>query len=61
MLKLAFVVMLAASQLSGPGGTLPQILHPDFKTTAPLKAGTTRRSEGVVQHGRVTRSIERCG
>lgn len=43
MLKLAFVVMLAASQLSGPGGTLPQVLHPDFKTTTPLKAG--RRGE----------------
>ena len=39
MLKLLFGVMLVASQLSGPGGALPQILHPDFKPTAALKAG----------------------
>ena len=39
MLKFAFGVMLVAAQLSGPGGALPQILHPDFKTAAPMKAG----------------------
>src|SRR5947207_2476249 len=39
MLKLALGVMLVAGQLSGPGGGLPQILHPDFKTAAPMKAG----------------------
>src|SRR5438128_10693157 len=39
MLKLVLGVMLGVSQLSGPGGALPQILHPDFKTTAPVKAG----------------------
>lgn len=39
--KLALAVMFAATQLSGPGGALPQILHPDFKTSAPLKAGKT--------------------
>ena len=33
MLKLALgAVMFASTQLSGPGGALPQILHPDFKT-----------------------------
>jgi len=37
MLKLAFGLMFAVGQLSGPGGALPQILHPDFK--AALKAG----------------------
>jgi hypothetical protein len=39
MLKLAFGVILLVTQLSGPGGALPQILHPDFKPTAPLQAG----------------------
>jgi hypothetical protein len=39
MLKLAFAVMFAATQLSGPGGTLPQILRPDFKTSPALQAG----------------------
>jgi len=38
MLKLALAVFMAA-QLSGPGGTLPQILHPSFKGTGPLKPG----------------------
>jgi hypothetical protein len=48
MLKLAFAVILIASQLTGPGGggALPQILHPDFKETAPLKAG--KRGEVIV-------------
>jgi hypothetical protein len=40
MLKFAFGVMFILGQLSGPGGSLPQILHPDFKPTAPLKAGS---------------------
>ena len=39
MLKLALGVMFVVTQLSGPGGALPQILHPDFKVTAPLQAG----------------------
>jgi hypothetical protein len=39
MLKLILGAMLAASQLTGPGGGLPQILQPDFKATAPIKAG----------------------
>jgi hypothetical protein len=39
MVKLAFGLILFLTQLSGPGGSLPQILHPDFKPTAPLKAG----------------------
>ena len=39
MLKLAFALVFIVTQLSGPGGALPQILHPDFKPTAPLKAG----------------------
>jgi hypothetical protein len=30
---------ILVSQLSGLGGALPQILHPDFKPAAPLKAG----------------------
>ena len=46
MFKLAFAVMLVMTQLSGPGGALPQILHPDFKPTAPLKAG--KRGEVTV-------------
>lgn len=39
MFKLAFGAILVLAQLSGPGASLPQILHPDFKTAAPLKAG----------------------
>ena len=39
MLKLAFGVMFAVSQLTGPGGGLPQVLHPSFKAPATLKAG----------------------
>ena len=39
MLKLVFRAVLFVTQLSGPGGTLPQILHPDFKAEAPIKAG----------------------
>jgi hypothetical protein len=39
MLKLAFGLIVAVSQLSGPGGTLPQILTPSFKVATPLKAG----------------------
>jgi hypothetical protein len=40
LLKLALGILVAAGQLSGPGGSLPQILQPSFKTTAPLKAGS---------------------
>jgi len=39
-------LMFAVSQLSGPGGSLPQILHPDFKPAAPIKAG--KRFEVIV-------------
>ena len=39
MLKLALGVMFALIQLSGLGGALPQILHPDFKAATPFKAG----------------------
>ena len=39
MLKLTLGVVLLVSQLSGPAGTLPQIIHPDFKTTVAAKAG----------------------
>lgn len=46
MLKLAFGVMFLASQLSGPGASLPQILHPDFKAPAPIKPG--KKGEVVV-------------
>jgi hypothetical protein len=46
MVKLAFGVILFVTQLSGPGSTLPQILHPDFKPTAPIKAG--KRGEVTV-------------
>ena len=46
MLKLALGVMFVISQLSGLGGALPQILHPDFKTAAPMKAG--KRGEVTV-------------
>ena len=38
--------MFIVSQLTGPGGALPQILHPDFKTTAPIQAG--KRAEVTV-------------
>jgi len=39
MLKLALGVLFVAAQLSSPGGALPQILQPNFKTPTPLKAG----------------------
>ena len=39
MLKLALGVMFLATQLSGPAGSLPQILQPDYKITLPVKAG----------------------
>jgi hypothetical protein len=46
MLKLVLGLMLAAGQLSGPGGGLPQVLHPDFKPASPMKAG--KKGEVVV-------------
>lgn len=49
MLKLALGVMLGVSQLSGPGGSLPQILQPSFKTTVPLKPG--KKAEVTVSFG----------
>ena len=39
MLKLALGVMFLATQLSGPAGSLPQILQPDYKITSAVKAG----------------------
>ena len=39
MLKAAFGVMILLAQLSGPGGSLPQILQTDFKPVSPIKAG----------------------
>jgi len=38
MLRLVLGLMFAI-QLSGPGGALPQVLHPDFKPSGPMKAG----------------------
>jgi hypothetical protein len=38
-LNLVLTVLLGTSQLTGLGGSLPQILHPDFKSGAPIKAG----------------------
>ena len=38
MPKLAAGLMLVA-QLSGPGGALPQVLHPDFRSMRPVKTG----------------------
>lgn len=46
MMKLVLGVTLLVSQLSGVGGGLPQILHPDFKPSAPIKAG--KRGEVAV-------------
>jgi hypothetical protein len=42
MSKLVLGLLLFATQLSGPGSTLPQILHPEFKAAGPagpMKAG----------------------
>jgi len=39
MLNLSLGIVLFLTQLSGPGSVLPQILQPDFKPTAPIKAG----------------------
>ncbi len=46
MLRMALGIILLFGQLSGPGGSLPQILHPDFKAAAPIKAG--KRGEVTV-------------
>src|SRR5688572_23048111 len=39
MSKLILGAMFLISQLSGPGSSLPQILHPDFKSAIAVKAG----------------------
>jgi hypothetical protein len=39
MLNLVLGVMFAVAQLTGPGGSLPQILHPDYKPASAVKAG----------------------
>ena len=46
MLKLVLGAMFLLTQLSGPEGGLPQILQPDFKPSAPIKAG--KRGEVAV-------------
>jgi hypothetical protein len=38
MVNLVLGLLLGIGQLSGPGGSLPQILHPDFKAVG-VKAG----------------------
>jgi len=38
MLEAAFGAILLLTQLSGPGGGLPQILQADFKPVAPIRA-----------------------
>jgi hypothetical protein len=49
MLKLALGVLFLASQLSGPGSALPQIIKPDFKASAPIKPG--KKGELTVSFG----------
>jgi hypothetical protein len=39
MANLVLGLLLFAAQLTGPGATLPQIVQPDFKTTAPVRPG----------------------
>jgi hypothetical protein len=39
MLNITIGIVLFFAQLSGPGSALPQVLHPEFKVTAPIKAG----------------------
>src|SRR5260370_24618751 len=46
MLKAAFGAIFMLTQLSGPGGSLPQILQTDFKPVSPIKAG--KRGEVAV-------------
>ena len=46
MLKAVLGLFLMAGQLSGPGGGLPQVLHPEFKPAAPVKAG--KRADVIV-------------
>lgn len=46
MIKLVLGMMLLAGQLTGPGGALPQVLHPDFKPAGPVKAG--KRVEVII-------------
>ena len=44
MSKLVLGLLLFATQLSGPGSTLPQVLQPEFKAAGPagpMKAGQT--------------------
>ena len=39
MLNLSLGIVLFLTQLSGPGSVLPQILQPEFRPAAPIKAG----------------------
>jgi hypothetical protein len=39
MLKSVLGMMFLVAQLTGPGATLPQVLHPDFKSDRPVIAG----------------------
>ena len=49
MLKSVFGVMFLLTQLTGPGAALPQVLHPDFKSDGPVKAG--KKNEITVSFG----------
>ncbi len=40
MVNLALGIALLLTQLTGPGSALPQILHPEFRQAAPIKAGS---------------------
>ena len=46
MLKTALGMILLVAQLSGPGASLPQVLTPGYKPSAPIIAG--KRGEVVV-------------
>src|SRR5262245_8768402 len=39
MVTLMVGALIFFAQLSGPGGALPQIVHPGFTAIAPIKAG----------------------
>src|SRR5688572_24847111 len=49
MVNLVIGVMFLASQLSGPAASLPQIVKPAFKASAPIKPG--KKGEVTVSFG----------
>ncbi len=49
MLNFALGIMFLAAQLSGPAASLPQIVHPEYKTTVPVQSG--KRGEVTVSFG----------